>query len=859
MEYLGNTNLFASHFIIGTKDCETKAYNNIASSLRKWLDYKDNDPFMGKYRTKNTQFVDFSHYIDIKAFQSIITDLVLIYKKAYPYSKKQHFLNHVFTETLNRLESFIETDFIPYGTPTFNCEYDFFVASTPSYERLEYVIESKYDIDFIKQYFKTIIEIINNIDFENIKQRFKRTITVNEHYNLHYEYFKSINPKSDELFFINHQLEKLEKRLEKEYKEIDFDNDGNSTIEDFLNDENRKTFFFNKEYAEYLKNRKSIFLKLKNKEFINYEDVFFVHYQCDNFNEGEQISALCIYSDGKAKEYLGNESENIKDFTLKVNELLSEGLILVHWNQDRPNYGTDHINKRYKELTGKNLNLEYRNQINLAEWLIFIYGQDYISHPRLDNLAKLNQFYGIRETELGQKTFATNRLLLLTKIYFNALHKTLKTNINAHQSKIIDNEKKELKTLRRKFDIAINELDSFYPIINTAFTKSSENINYCLFKKSIRELNQTFRLLIGQDSIDKIISEAKLYLNEEELKRFYIYTKEQIQVRQNTLDLIIESLDRNLSDDENLKLEEIFHTHLEVGLTYLPRTSIERNKNFTNDLIDGIKKYFNLFESNINKIYNHNSDSKNEKKENQKALRQGLRVTIEFSYFNLLKDYLNTNLLASEIDFINYISKNQEKEIQQLEESTDFYFDDAINTDEDYQNKINQDHYWYYQEYQKFLDDRRKELDVNNNEIQSGKITNIQSTQESNEINIKPSISENHLEEILNVLNPYFDSKEHQQLRNILSNFRDTNNKLLFKGQSNRLSDTFKQLIEKDIIIGVQKKDIIEWITSNFKYLNKKTPTEFKYKSVEAIISGNQTPCKNPLIEIINGTIIKKH
>lgn len=167
---------------------------------------------------------------------------------------------------------------------------------------------------------------------------------------------------------------------------------------------------------------------MKN-ELTPYDKVFFVHYQCDNFNEGEQITALCIYSNGKAKEYSGNEPENIKEYANKVNELLNEGLFLVHWNQDRPNYGTDHINKRYYDLTGENLELEYSNEINLAEWLIFKYGQNYISHPRLDNLAKLNEFYGIREMELGQRTFATNRLMLLTKIYFNALNNTLKTEV----------------------------------------------------------------------------------------------------------------------------------------------------------------------------------------------------------------------------------------------------------------------------------------------------------------------------------------------------------------------------------------------------------------------------------------------
>ena len=157
-----------------------------------------------------------------------------------------------------------------------------------------------------------------------------------------------------------------------------------------------------------------------------FEKCFFVHYQCYNFNEGESITTLNIYSKGKGKEYTGNEAESIKEYATKIDELLNEGLTLVHWNQNSSTFGADHINKRFKDLKGDNLKLEYSNDINLAEWLIFKYGDRYISHPRLDNLAKLNGFNGVKETEFEQRTFASNRLLLITKIYFNAFSNTLK-------------------------------------------------------------------------------------------------------------------------------------------------------------------------------------------------------------------------------------------------------------------------------------------------------------------------------------------------------------------------------------------------------------------------------------------------
>ncbi|MCH8535540.1 MAG: hypothetical protein LAT51_10765 [Flavobacteriaceae bacterium] len=253
------------------------------------------------------------------------------------------------------------------------------------------------------------------------------------HYKLHWEFFKSINPKADEHFFIELQINEFDKLIKQGLKEIDFANDVIETAEDWENDMKRKNFFFHKDYKEFLESKKDALTKIRDKQFLPMNKVFFVHYQCEDFNIGEQIFELCIHAKAKAKCFTGSEAEKIKSYAVEVEKLLTEGLVLIHWNQDRPNYGTDHINKRFKHLTGEDLNIEYRNEINLAEWLIFEFGQDYISHPRLDSLAKLNKFHGIRENEQGEVTFATNRLLLLTKIYFNALQGTLKTEINKPQ------------------------------------------------------------------------------------------------------------------------------------------------------------------------------------------------------------------------------------------------------------------------------------------------------------------------------------------------------------------------------------------------------------------------------------------
>ena len=159
----------------------------------------------------------------------------------------------------------------------------------------------------------------------------------------------------------------------------------------------------------------------------SYRSVFFVHYSCDKFDEGTQIYRLGIYAKDEMQEFCGdNEAEFIEAYCRRVTQLCAEGLIPIHWNQNIPAYGVAHICSRYKELTGRDIELQYTNCINLSGWLIEKYGDDYISHPRLDKLAELNNLSG-KSTEQGSRTFFSNRLILLSKIYCLELNNKLKT------------------------------------------------------------------------------------------------------------------------------------------------------------------------------------------------------------------------------------------------------------------------------------------------------------------------------------------------------------------------------------------------------------------------------------------------
>ncbi|QIY83037.1 hypothetical protein HER18_05550 [Chryseobacterium sp. NEB161] len=125
--------------------------------------------------------------------------------------------------------------------------------------------------------------------------------------------------------------------------------------------------------------------------------------------------------------------------------------------------------------------------------------------------------------------------------------------------------------------------------------------------------------------------------------------------------------------------------------------------------------------------------------------------------------------------------------------------------------------------------------------------------------NIKPTITINSeaKETVFSILKDFFETEQQDEFKEVLATFGTVKNKLIFKSYSNQFTDTFKKLFENNFILGCQKTDLINWIVSNFNFMYRKEVKEFKTKTVEQIISGNQTPCKSPIIEIKNGQILK--
>lgn len=187
---------------------------------------------------------------------------------------------------------------------------------------------------------------------------------------------------------------------------------------------------------EFLFNKKTIHAK---ENLPSFKDVFFVHYQCEDFNVSDEIMSLSIFADDKVIEFKNkSEAENIEEYCNTVNDLLERGLTPIHWSQNRPYFGVEHIMSRYHKLTGKKIELEYKNSLNLSGILKHKFGEEYVNHPRLDNLALLNGFNGSSVKEKGLRTFDANRVLLLSKIYFGVLNKTLKIGIyNTEETTVV--------------------------------------------------------------------------------------------------------------------------------------------------------------------------------------------------------------------------------------------------------------------------------------------------------------------------------------------------------------------------------------------------------------------------------------
>ena len=100
--------------------------------------------------------------------------------------------------------------------------------------------------------------------------------------------------------------------------------------------------------------------------------------------EQQKIDFSCIES-----EYDSLEKEMLKEFYDYVSK--NKNYTWIHWNMRDINYGFMAIEHRFKVLDGTPIEIPEERKFDLARALVYTFGIQYINHPRLENIIKLNK------------------------------------------------------------------------------------------------------------------------------------------------------------------------------------------------------------------------------------------------------------------------------------------------------------------------------------------------------------------------------------------------------------------------------------------------------------------------------------
>ncbi len=157
---------------------------------------------------------------------------------------------------------------------------------------------------------------------------------------------------------------------------------------------------------------REILKKLKENE----QDLFIIHYSCENLNDNNEnysprITSIAVLHVGSStmhsfsihlvaevnkiarglinEHYDSLEGEMLKQFFAFVSDN-SNGYWL-HWNMTNINYGFEALSHRYKVLTkNESKRIPDSKKYNLSTLILSVYGKDCVEHPRMASFMKLN-------------------------------------------------------------------------------------------------------------------------------------------------------------------------------------------------------------------------------------------------------------------------------------------------------------------------------------------------------------------------------------------------------------------------------------------------------------------------------------
>jgi hypothetical protein len=163
-----------------------------------------------------------------------------------------------------------------------------------------------------------------------------------------------------------------------------------------------------------LRKQKAAWAALDNL-FAEARNIRIIHYSCESFYDrpngrSPRITSIAVRDldtaqtqsfsihqvaderhvpfDEIAAHYDCLERQMLADFYKYIGQF--QGMKYIHWNMRNINYGFHAIEHRYRVLGGDPVIISDDKKIDLARILIDIYGRDYISHPRLEELMVKN-------------------------------------------------------------------------------------------------------------------------------------------------------------------------------------------------------------------------------------------------------------------------------------------------------------------------------------------------------------------------------------------------------------------------------------------------------------------------------------
>lgn len=344
-----------------------------------------------------------------------------------------------------------------------------------------------------------------------------------------------------------------------------------------------------------------------------------------------------------------------------------------------------------------------------------------------------------------------------------------------------------------------------------------------------------------QQIVDKFYNENRgYYLNE--AKQYNFFTKYNESIRHGTIFRL------SMADPESpLHRIKIINSWYEAQLKYINENQLDKSYKLTNDL-------FRSYISSIFAIYRKVYERRENKSKSIGQIEQRhyeLKNTIQkkTEKFILYADYQvikgNGNQVWLLKKYVVCLFKELEYELKRAGIEIDRsplkeVIDAAIKT---INNGIS------FNEIKELTPTEVKHKNIENLSTQTEKLKST--------IILRPVLNATEVVKVFEILKSFFEPMQHQELQRLLKTFENANQKLVFKSDGNKLTDTFKKLIENDFITGCQKKSLIHWITSNFQYVYRGNIKDYKTKTVESTISGHQSPCKKPIIKISGGQILK--